>query len=193
MVKVLDHQFDDLGIIAGVIRGLRAVSHGLELDDTGCSFLWLVSIARKHITSAVSTYSESAALEGSHEVLRLAAENSSVEIEAVRSAKYFAIRECLRVVEPGGKAKSVWRFSKIQGSLEVGIYMAKPAFSTLKVLIFVLFDVRGARCCKLLRQDEDRGAVTLYFQRRLVANLRAHRLASSAAAQVRPVRVVLLL
>jgi hypothetical protein len=83
MVEVFDHQFNDLRIIAGIIRVLRIVSCGLELDDAGFSFLWSVSIVQKHIRSAVSTYLESAALEGSHEVLRLAAKNGSVEVEAV--------------------------------------------------------------------------------------------------------------
>lgn len=151
MVEVLDHQFDNLRIIAGIIRGLRIVSYSLELDDSRFSFLWRVSIVRKHTRSAVSTYFESAALESSHKVLRLAAKNSFMEVETVRSANDFAIRECLGVVEPGGKAKSVWRFSKIQGSLEVGTHMAKPAFSTFKVLMSVLFIVRAPRYCKILR------------------------------------------
>jgi hypothetical protein len=73
-----------------------------------------------------------------------------------------------------------------------GTHMAKPAFSTFKVLMSVLFVVGGAGCCRVLRNDEDQDAVALFVLRRLVANLRAHRLASSAVAQARPVRVVLL-
>lgn len=112
VVEVLDHQFDDFGIIAGIIRVLRTVSYSLELDDAGFSFLSLVSTMRKHIRSAVSTHFESAAPEGSHEVLRLAAKNGFVEVEAVWPADDFAVRKCLRFVEPDGEGKSVWRFSE---------------------------------------------------------------------------------
>ena len=72
-----------------------------------------------------------------------------------------------------------------------GTYVAKPASNAVKVsTVAAMISSLVASGDGTVLDSEDRKSSTAL--RRLVANLRVHRLASSAAAQVRPVRVVLL-
>jgi hypothetical protein len=72
-----------------------------------------------------------------------------------------------------------------------GTHVAKPAFSAVKVsTVAAMMSSSVAGGGGLVFDPGYRKSSTVL--RRLVANLKAHRLASSAAAQLRPVRVVLL-
>ena len=55
----------------------------------------------KLLEFVVRLYLECLIIEGLHEVVGLTAQNRLVEVELVWPADDFAVRECLRVVEPG--------------------------------------------------------------------------------------------
>jgi hypothetical protein len=93
MVEVLDHQLDDLGLIADIValdRGFAVALSRFELDDTAVTLLLRVS-QRLADTCRRSSYLECTLLEGGFEVVRLTGEDDLVQVEVVWAADEFAV------------------------------------------------------------------------------------------------------
>ena len=105
-----------------------------------------------------------------------------MDIEALWPTDYLAIRERLGFVKSEGEVSL--SSEKVSNC---GPHVEKPALSAVMVSMVAAIPSFWWRW--RCRPRDQKSSIVL---RRLVANLRAHRLASSAVAQARPVRVVLL-
>lgn len=102
VIKVLDHEFDDLRIVAGVVS-LTCILSGLlrRLELDGTSFALLLGVSTPDCTQSGNRLShlESALLECGFEVVGLASQDDLMHVEVVRPTDDLAIREFFGVME----------------------------------------------------------------------------------------------
>jgi hypothetical protein len=102
VVEVLNHQLDNLRLVVDIVvlgKGLTIALSRFELDDTAVSLLPQISQGSAN-TRGHRHYLERALLESSLEIVGLTGEDDLVQVEMVRAADEFAIRELFALVKP---------------------------------------------------------------------------------------------
>jgi hypothetical protein len=130
----------------------------------------------------IRLYLERTILQGRHEKLRLAAKDCFVEIEMVWPADDLAVRESLGVMKPVREVSSDNRAARCACNLHGEAFLRSS--QGVHVCHCAFFDGGRASHCEVSSGGAE-CAVASSVLRRLVANLRDYRLASSAVARSR--------